>query len=542
MILKKKALTLAVLATLSLSGCGEETGKDSDTGSSGGSPTTPVEKPSLSIELTKSIVEPPGGQKSYAMKVSLSSTAKTQINVDYELAAITATADADFVVEKDTLTINAGARSAEIPFTINGDLLDEDNETFSVKISNATGATIRENANIGTVTIRDEDEDSKAGFETEFATVAEGSGVYKVKVKLSSPTEREVQIPFSVSGLATVSQDYMVVSTSPLTVPAGSDEVEIDLNFLSDSLPEGGESVIVQLLSPTNAELDDLSKLTIMIPGDVGLNDTGVTTWFDGTNFDSTGPESAYPGQDAEFGRDTKHVDAFDGHAAFSFTKLDSAGNALPSNAGVGTYVCVKDNRTGLVWEVKQPDETLPLMAGDTLREEIDAQLRENRYEFDSAHENWRASNYTYAWFNTDDETNGGADGATGGRFEKSTHPISANCAYAKDGSPSYSSRSNRCNTQIYTDTLNSLAVCGFKDWRVPEIGEMTSIQNYRATAPESGEEIYFPNAAAGDYLSATPSADGEGAVWCMDTTKGQVKLCNKQLHNHIRMVRGGSL
>ena len=545
MKLQKKALALAVIASLSLSGCGVETGEESDSGSSGdsnngGSPTTPVEQPSMSVELTKSVVEPAGGQKSYSVKVSLSSQAKTQISVDYELAAITATADADFVVASDTLVINAGARTADIPFTINGDLLDEDDETFSVKISNATGATIRENADTGTVTIRDEDEDSKAGFETEFATVAEGSGIYKVKVKLSSPTEREVQIPFSVSGLATVSQDYTVHTSSPITVPAGSDEVDIDLNFLPDSLPEGGESVIVQLLSPSNAELDDVNKLTIMIPGDVGLNDTGVTTWFDGADFDNTDPESDYPGQDAEFGRDaTGFAPAFDGHAAFSFTKLDFAGNALPSNAVA--YSCVKDNRTGLVWEVKQPDQTLPTVTGDALATEVNDHLKDDTYPYEPAHHNWRASNYQYYWYNTDDNTNGGADGAAGDRMFKSTHPISADCAYEWSDSPSYISTSNRCNTTMYADTINELAICGFKDWRLPEIGEMTSIQNYRATAPEVDEEEYFPNTAAGDYITATPSADGEGAAWCMDAAKGQVKFCNKQQANHVRMVRGGS-
>lgn len=548
MILKKKALALAVIASLSLSGCGVDTGEESDSGSSGGSdsggsPTTPVEQPSMAVELIKNVDEPAGGQKSYSIKVSLSSTAKTQISVDYELAAITATADADFVVASDTLLINAGARTADIPLTINGDLLDEDNETFSVKISNATGATIRENADIGTVTIRDEDEDSKAGFETEFATVAEGSGNYKVKVKLSSPTEREVQIPFSVSGLATVSQDYTVGTSSPITVPAGGDAVEIDLNFLPDSIPEGGESVIVQLLSPSNAELDDLNKLTIMIPGDVGLNDTGVTTWFDGTDFDKTSVNSDFPGQDAEFGRDVVSPDAHDGtdgDAAFSFTKLDFAGNALPHNAL--TYTCVKDNRTGLVWELKHTDQSLPSESGTELRTELDRLLRANSYPYDSSHVNWQASNYKYYWYNRDDNTNGGAEGAQNVTMPKTSHPIEISCAYPLKTASNYVSSSNRCNTKVYTDTLNSLAVCGFKDWRLPEIGEMTSIQNYSAIPLVGDDEDYFPNTAAGDYITATPSADGTGAAWCMDTVKGQVKLCNKQHPNYVRMVRGGSL
>ena len=71
---------------------------------------------------------------------------------------------------------------------------------------------------------------------------------------------------------------------------------------------------------------------------------------------------------------------------------------------------------------------------------------------------------------------------------------------------------------------------------------EITSIQNYRSSGAELGEEDYFPNTVSGEYITATPSADGTGAAWCMDTSVGQVKLCNKQVPNHIRAVRGGSL
>ncbi|WP_257721240.1 hypothetical protein [Pseudoalteromonas rubra] len=41
--------------------------------------------------------------------------------------------------------------------------------------------------------------------------------------------------------------------------------------------------MVVQLQTPKNAVLGERSKITLMIPGDVGLNDTGITTWYDGT-------------------------------------------------------------------------------------------------------------------------------------------------------------------------------------------------------------------------------------------------------------------
>jgi hypothetical protein len=81
------------------------------------------------------------------------------------------------------------------------------------------------------------------------------------------------------------------------------------------------------------------------------LNDTGITFCSDGAfNVASCGI-STYPRQDAEFGRDFFDNDDKDGHAGFSFSKISAMGENLPLNAT--EWACVKDNITGLLWEVK---------------------------------------------------------------------------------------------------------------------------------------------------------------------------------------------
>ncbi|PQJ97193.1 DUF1566 domain-containing protein [Chromatium okenii] len=82
--------------------------------------------------------------------------------------------------------------------------------------------------------------------------------------------------------------------------------------------------------------------------GTVPLNDTGITTCTDTyTNTNNLPcPVTGYPRQDAEFGTNS-----------FNFTKLDASGNPLPATAT--NHVCVKDNVTGLIWEVKT-DNTIP--------------------------------------------------------------------------------------------------------------------------------------------------------------------------------------
>ena len=82
------------------------------------------------------------------------------------------------------------------------------------------------------------------------------------------------------------------------------------------------------------------------------LNDTGIVLNSAG---ETCGPTSE---EDCRYGRDAtvSEPDPPDGHAGFSFTKLDSNGDALADqtqNYETNPWACVRDNVTGLVWEVK---------------------------------------------------------------------------------------------------------------------------------------------------------------------------------------------
>ena len=98
------------------------------------------------------------------------------------------------------------------------------------------------------------------------------------------------------------------------------------------------------------------------------LNDTGVTSCYDGTSLvactaANTGDSAPYPRQDARFGRDAAQkagqlpAKIGGGAAGFDFTPLDASGNviALTGTPPVptATPACTRDNVTGLIWEVK---------------------------------------------------------------------------------------------------------------------------------------------------------------------------------------------
>ena len=102
------------------------------------------------------------------------------------------------------------------------------------------------------------------------------------------------------------------------------------------------------------------------------LNDTGQTRCFDAATGGlapctaaNTGDDSSHRRQDARFGRDAQagagqltKIGA--GEAGFDFTKIANNGSELPVSAELGSgptdWACTRDNVTGLIWEVKTPN------------------------------------------------------------------------------------------------------------------------------------------------------------------------------------------
>lgn len=533
---KHHIIATTILSTLTLTGCegGEDGNKD----------TTPAK---VSINETTKITEPESGELTYFVDVSLNKKALKNGSVDYELRPSSALDGSEFLAQTGTLDIIEGERDYTIGIILLGDDLDEEDETFHITLTNPVNVTLDNDE--GAFTVVDSDPTPTVSFEVLKGYVSEGNADYSITLNLTNGSERGINIPFELSGIATANQDYTLLTPSPIEIESGQTSVVISFDIIDDSIQEGGESIVVSLGSPLNAELTEEITATIIIPGDLNLTDTGVSTFYDGTTYLAAKANSSYPRQDAEFGFDADATDHIDGSHGLSYTKIDRHGNALPSNASPyendsAGHRCIRDETTGLTWETKMTVyNELPTVSGEELKEHINDELDaldSQPFRYAPAQAAWQSNYFAYFWYNSDGDTNGGDSGTKGEDFSNTRYPVNQMCAFPNEYMINYSSVKN-CSTEEYAKKANTFNMCGFTDWRLPTSEELRSIHNYSAAGPDDNATNYFDDNAPGDYFTSSPSSENSGSVWCMSSDSGQMKLCNKLSANQVRLVRGDS-
>lgn len=243
---------------------------------------------------------------------------------------------------------------------------------------------------------------------------------------------------------------------------------------------------------------DNLSVIVKPLPI-IPINDTGVALQATASQV-GTLHQADFPGQDAQRGADVIARNgllekAGRGDQGFDFTRLDDIGDEQDDISQ--PWRCVRDNVTGLVWEIKTTDAGL----------------------HDSSH--------TYSWYFTEDA--GGFNGDQSG--------TGTSCTITN------------CNTQAFIDQVNSVGLCNFYDWRLPTHNELLSILHLGNTASPMIDADYFPNTVEGItppawYWTRIPSVDGASDVarnaWTIDFATGNDNFLNKSTPASIRLVRGG--
>lgn len=166
----------------------------------------------------------------------------------------TATAGDDYVALDVPVDFAEGDETAAVSVTINGDLLDESDESFDVELTGPVPLTGRLTAT-GTIT---DDDTAQASAATVLVTEGSGGGTTSAVVTfaLSTPADHTVTVDVATSlADGTAQADDFVATTGTVTFPAGSVQQQFTVQLVADSQPETNEFVAVLLSNPTGGTL-----------------------------------------------------------------------------------------------------------------------------------------------------------------------------------------------------------------------------------------------------------------------------------------------
>jgi len=198
------------------------------------------------------VIEGNTGTSIMNFTVSLPAPNKDPVTVNFATTDGTATADVDYVARSGTLTFPSNVQSQPIAITINGDVLFENNETFTVTLSAPSGATIGAASAIGTIT-----DDEVLGLSVADATIAEGGNgstvLMNFTVALAGVSSLPVTVDYATSnGTASAPNDFTAVSGT-LTFAPGESSKTVSVAILGDNIVENNETFAITLSNPNPA-------------------------------------------------------------------------------------------------------------------------------------------------------------------------------------------------------------------------------------------------------------------------------------------------
>ncbi len=157
---------------------------------------------------------------------------------------------------------------------------------------------------------------------------------------------------------------------------------------------------------------------------------------------------------------------------------------------------CVKDNVTGLIWEGKKGIEPYDIRG-----------VNRSFTNFDSS-----TVPQKYYW-------NG---------YDLIKEP------------PSEDEIKHTSNSIGYVNAINEMALCGFKDWRLPTREELLTLMDYSKTGSQlTIDTTWFPNTRVGLYWTSTPVFGNSFDGWHIQSNSGWAyDFSSRQSRTGVRLVR----
>jgi chitinase len=188
------------------------------------------------------------------VRVVLSAPSDVPVTVGYGVVDGSATRGDDYVISGSRLAFAPGELEQVIEIAIANDGREEMDETIRHELSSVTGgATLGASMHLMTISA---DILARINYTVTESQGLESGGPVMLVVALDMVSTATITVGFTPSGSAQPGVDHLLDS-GILTFPPGTTTQSVALGTVNDMLDENDETVVVQLVNPTNAILGE---------------------------------------------------------------------------------------------------------------------------------------------------------------------------------------------------------------------------------------------------------------------------------------------
>jgi hypothetical protein len=225
--------------------------------------------PAVSI-ADVSLTEGDSGTTQAQMEIVLSRPDSKAVTIAYASADGTAKASADYETASGTVSFDPGQLAQSVSVPVNGDVLDEPDESLHVNLSAPNNAVTADGR--ATVTIGDDDPAPSVAVANKAVREGQANKTVSLTFTLSGASSRSVRISYvTADRTAAAPGDYLTTSAAVTFVP-GDTKQSAAVPVVGDGVVEPGEVFFLDVSSTTNADLDDGRGV-----GTIRDNDTSTT-------------------------------------------------------------------------------------------------------------------------------------------------------------------------------------------------------------------------------------------------------------------------
>lgn len=190
-------------------------------------------------------------------RVTLSAPSGKTVTVRYQTQDGNATQPADYVYASGLLTFAPGQTSQDVYVAAQGDTLNEGNETFGLKISEPTNATIDRESATGTIRDDDTPQVSIGDVSVPEGNTATTNATFTVSLSAGIPSA--VTVNYATAPETATSPDDFAAIQGTLTFAPGETSKTISVAITGDIAFESDETFVVNLsnLAPASVQLAD---------------------------------------------------------------------------------------------------------------------------------------------------------------------------------------------------------------------------------------------------------------------------------------------